>query len=271
MSSTKKKLIINKKSTIKSKKDTKRVINKMILLEDTIRVLKDLVYNHTKESSGILEVNELNVADIAGLLISGKETISRLSLGNIVFHTHTIYKRNKYYPPSPPDFKVAVYDYYIDNYIKNSLIIAPEGIYTYNLTNKFIKELDNIKDRKISINKFSQLYSELYEKYTTMYFMYQFKKKESIKDYKKWFQDGKIDKEYYKFMIKFAQNGITEVKYGEIMKDLGCDLKLYKWDDKRMDIKLLKGTEVTNKILSFQDKKEVDKFRKDCSKQQLKD
>ena len=264
MSLSKKNLIINKKKSDNSK---------MIILKDTIKILKNLTYGHDIEISGILERNQLNVVDIVGLFINGKKNHTKSPSGDITFHTHpySYNKIRKFSPPSTIDFLSPVCDYYSNKNVENSLVLAPEGIYTYNLTNKFIKELDNIKDRKISINKFSQLYSELYEKYTTMYFMYQFKKKESIKDYKKWFQDGKIDKEYYKFMIKFAQNGITEVKYGEIMKDLGCDLKLYKWDDKRMDIKLLKGTEVTNKILSFQDKKEVDKFRKDCSKQQLKD
>jgi len=240
----------------------------MILLEDTIRILKDLP-NHNIEMSGKLEVNELNTMDIVGLLVNGKEMKTSFPLGNILFHTHILKQERINNPPSCTDFMIILYIYYINKCKINYLIIAPEGIYTYNLTNKIIKELDNIKNRKLTYSQFLIKYNQLYYSLKCTNELYIFTKKFIINSYKSAIKLSTVNdiyKEHCINMIKSAKEGITEDKYYRLLKKLGYDLKLYKWNDKRMDIKLLKGTQVTDDVLSFYDKKWMDKFRKECSK-----
>ena len=254
-----------------SKKNIKN--DKMILLKDTIKILKNLVYEHDKEISGILERNQLNIVDIAGLLVNGKYAESELPNGNIIFHTHPFEdnKERKYDPHSDQDSLEIAYYYYKNKNKKmqNSLVLSADGIYTCNLTNKFMKELDSIKNRKLNRREFKNLFKILYNKIRDIGMIYIFKKKDSVKYYKSFLQSDNIDKKYYNNMLDLSKKGITESEYYKKMKNFGYDIKLYKWNSKRMDIQLLKNTKFTNNILTFSNKKEVDKFRKDCSKKEL--
>lgn len=205
----------------------------LVMNNDLTKLLKFMVMQYKVEVSGQIECNDRNEADIVGLYLHGNSHQVFEPSGSVTFHTHpkalVDSKHEINAPPSDWDILSTFSHIYNGHAIGANLVCAPEGIYSYSLSQDILDVFISRLEPGLSVHELKQELQEwLYDVADICGLHSGSVDTSSMRSLLK--TNDPVQRKYAQNMLKRAKT-FDSSKYLEGMKDLGVNVTFHPWSN----------------------------------------